>query len=879
MKKFIKYTLYSLLGIVAVVAIALVLLVTIVNPNRFKPFIVKAVYQSTGRTIALDGDISWKIYPNLGVTIKQVSLSNPASFSESNFMTLNSADVSVGLIPLLSNHIVVKTLAIDGLNLALIKQNGVNNWTFTPPNQESNIASAEGGKPQPLRLEMSAFSFTNATLNYADRDLKQNYGVKNANLIVDTDFRGGITFDQGAEQLSLNKVKFKYNDLAQGKLNFEVKQFAKPIYSGDLAIDKLALNSILDQFNIASKQRHGMSLLDNVIFSGNINGDTNNLTLKDFKFNLSDKFKGNVALSLKNFANPVYSGNLDLEKFNLNQLLDSLNIAVTERKNKPLLNSFAISSNGFSGDKNNISLKGLKVSAGDSVSASFGSLQVKDFTKPSVMGDVTIPTFNLNKTLDGLGIAIAERKNKPLLNSLAFSGSFNATQSAANLSNVKLSVGDSLKAAFSSLQIQNFANPSVSGAINLSETNLNKVLDGLGIAVAERKNKPLLNSFAINSSFKATTNSVNLNGANFKFGTLLSGNTTVAVQNFANPKYSGSINLPTFSLNGVMQQLGMTPPDISNKALLNQVMLNTSFSGSMNTISLSQLRAKIANSTATGNVNVSSFKPLAFSENITIDQMDVADFSNVNGYRVPMRQLQFSGNSSIGSNMELATLGGKQNIQIGNITVLGISLDKLVGQLDSVIGHSGSNSGDIVQTLANSAQVVQAINNMKAEIAKAASPAARDLNQKTNLGSFSANVAISNGLVNPSAFKLNGPSVALNGSGSVNLAGSKALNYKTSSQLLVNGINPIFKKLTFPATISGTIAAPSASLDWGSIQQQLLKLAFENNKQQIQQNVKQQINNVLGNPQQGNPNNQQQNKAVDAVSQGVTNVIGKLFGN
>jgi uncharacterized protein involved in outer membrane biogenesis len=879
MKKFIKYTLYSLLGIVAVVAIALVLLVTIVNPNRFKPFIVKAVYQSTGRTIALDGDISWKIYPNLGVTIKQVSLSNPASFSESNFMTLNSADVSVGLIPLLSNHIVVKTLAIDGLNLPLIKQNGVNNWTFTPPNQESNIASAEGGKPQPLRLEMSAFSFTNATLNYADRDLKQNYGVKNANLIVDTDFRGGITFDQGAEQLSLNKVKFKYNDLAQGKLNFEVKQFAKPIYSGDLAIDKLALNSILDQFNIASKQRHGMSLLDNVIFSGNINGDTNNLTLKDFKFNLSDKFKGNVALSLKNFANPVYSGNLDLEKFNLNQLLDSLNIAVTERKNKPLLNSFAISSNGFSGDKNNISLKGLKVSAGDSVSASFGSLQVKDFTKPSVMGDVTIPTFNLNKTLDGLGIAIAERKNKPLLNSFAFSGGFNANQSSANLSNVKLSVGDSLKAAFSSLQIQNFANPSVSGAINLSETNLNKVLDGLGIAVAERKNKPLLNSFAINSSFKATTNSVNLNGANFKFGTLLSGNTTVAVQNFANPKYSGSINLPTFSLNGVMQQLGMTPPDISNKALLNQVMLNTSFSGSMNTISLSQLRAKIANSTATGNVNVSSFKPLAFSENITIDQMDVADFSNVNGYRVPMRQLQFSGNSSIGSNMELATLGGKQNIQIGNITVLGISLDKLVGQLDSVIGHSGSNSGDIVQTLANSAQVVQAINNMKAEIAKAASPAARDLNQKTNLGSFSANVAINNGLVNPSAFKLNGPSVALNGSGSANLAGSKALNYKTSSQLLVNGINPIFKKLTFPATISGTIAAPSASLDWGSIQQQLLKLAFENNKQQIQQNVKQQINNVLGNPQQGNPNNQQQNKAVDAVSQGVTNVIGKLFGN
>ena len=60
-----------------------------------------------------------------------------------------------------------------------------------------------------------------------------------------------------------------------------------------------------------------MSLLDKCSFSGNINGDINNLTLKDFKFNLSDKFKGNVGLSLKNFVNPVYNGNLDLEKFNL----------------------------------------------------------------------------------------------------------------------------------------------------------------------------------------------------------------------------------------------------------------------------------------------------------------------------------------------------------------------------------------------------------------------------------------------------------------------------------------------------------------------------------------------------------------------------------
>ena len=43
-----------------------------------------------------------------------------------------------------------------------------------------------------------------------------------------------------------------------------------------------------------------------------------------------------------------------------------------------------------------------------------------------------------------------------------------------------------------------------------------------------------------------------------------------------------------------------------------------------------------------------------------------------------------------------------------------------------------------------------------------------------------------------------------------------------------------------------------------------------------------QINNIIGNPQgnqqQNTPQNTQQNQAVDAVSKGVTNALGKLFG-
>lgn len=802
MKKFLKYALISLISLIALAVIGVTLLVTLVNPNRFKPFIEKAVYESTGRKLTLTGDISWKIYPNLGVTVRDVSLSNPDGFKTPNLVALHSADVSVALIPLLSNHVVVKTLAIDGLDLALIKQNGVNNWTFTPPVTESSPAGAASGAPQAFQLEMKDFSLHNSSIHFDDFDSKQHYGVDNTNLVVDTEFGGVIKFDQAADKLELNKVKFNYNDLAVGKFDFNLQQLANPQYAGEVEFSKLQLNALLDQFKIAQAARKDLHLLDNISFKGNLSGDKNNLTVKDLSFNFADKLKGKTSVVVKDFAKPSYSGSLDLEKFNLNQLLDSLNIAVAARKNKPLLNNFAISSNGFSGDMQNISLKGLQISAGDSLKASFGTLKVQNFSNPSVSGDVSLPNFNLNKTLDGLGIAVAERKNKPLLNSFAFSGGFNATPTSANLSNVKTSFGNNLSATLGKL----------------------------------------------------------------------------AIQDFANPKVAGDINLPTFSLNNVMRQLGMTPPALSNPTLLDSFALSSSFVASKNSLNLTGMHFKLAKSNLSGNLNLSSFAPVVFSENLTIDQVDVADFSDVSGYRVPMQQLKLSGNSSIASNLNFATLNGKQNIQIGNIRVEGVSLDKLVLQLNSKINSAGAGNDNVVKLLLNSAQVAQAVNNMKNEVQKYSKPGKRDLSQVTNLGTFNGNVAIVNGVINPSVFKLIGPSVALNGSGSLNLV-SKALNYQVNSQLLTNGINPIFKKLVFPSTVSGTINNPSASLDWGSIEQQLLKYIVENNKSQIQNVVKQQINNALGNNQQGNqPQNSQQNQAADAVSKGVTNALGKLFG-
>ncbi len=633
--------------------------------------------------------------------------------------------------------------------------------------------------------------------------------------------------------------------------------------------------------HIADAQRKNLKLIDNVVISGGATGDLNNVDLKDLTFNLSDTIKGKLNVVLKNIKNPNYSGSLDLEPFNLNSALDQLNIAVKERKDKPLLNNFAISSDGFTGTNKNININKLNLALGSQFTLALNNLKVVNFANPTVSGGISIPTTNLNSVLDGLNIATAERKNKPALNNFAFSAnSFQATPE-----NIKLAVADltlgTLKLHSNGLTINNLKNPNYNGDFSIAELNLNQFLDSMDIAKAERKDKPLLNKFAASSTaFNGTVNNISLTNFKLKLGDNFNPSfSKLNVSNFANPIVAGHVNLPTFSANSIMPQLGLSVPDIHNKAILNNIALDSDFNASTNSAKLSNLKATVDKTTATGSMDVTSFKPLALTNNITINQLEVSDFSDINGYKVPMKQLQLSGNIKMNSQMEIASLTGKQSISVGNITVQGLNTNALVMQLNNTINNAGKGNKDVLTTAVNAAQTLNAINQLKAQVQAATKPGTRDYSQTTNFGAFNAQATINNGLINPSNISLTGGGIAdVTGQGSANLAGNKKIDYNATCKVTIKGINKVFEQLTIPAHISGTIDNPSASLGWTAIEQQLTKYLFEQNKAQVQNIVKQQINNAVG--QQINKAIGQQNgsQATDAVSKGVTNVIGKLFG-
>src|SRR3989338_6443585 len=114
---------YGLLGTGAAVGIAVagaIYLAATFDPNDYKEQIIRAVKESKQRELRLDGNITLSFFPNIGANVGKVSLSE--FNSEKQFAAIDSARVSLALLPLLSGQAVVNEVAISGLQATLIRR-------------------------------------------------------------------------------------------------------------------------------------------------------------------------------------------------------------------------------------------------------------------------------------------------------------------------------------------------------------------------------------------------------------------------------------------------------------------------------------------------------------------------------------------------------------------------------------------------------------------------------------------------------------------------------------------------------------------------------------------------------------------------------------
>ena len=144
----LRLTLIGFAGLVVLVVAAGAVFVATFDANSYKPRIIAAVEQATGRTLALNGPIGLKLSLQPTIEARDVAFANPPGFSRPQMVTLERLDLQVALLSLFSKRVEVDRRVLVRPDIRLeIDAQGHPNWQMQA---EAAIAPVPAGQQPAL---------------------------------------------------------------------------------------------------------------------------------------------------------------------------------------------------------------------------------------------------------------------------------------------------------------------------------------------------------------------------------------------------------------------------------------------------------------------------------------------------------------------------------------------------------------------------------------------------------------------------------------------------------------------------------------------------------------------------------------------------------
>ncbi|WP_429129207.1 AsmA family protein [Aeromonas media] len=260
-----KKIIYILLGLALAAVVAISALVSLIDPNQFKPQLAEQVRKSTGRELVMEGDIGWRFWPSLGLSLEKVQLRNPAGFAEPDLLRFAQGDASVALLPLLSHRLEIGKVTLSGAHLFIqTRADGSSNLNglvkaSAPDKQPSageiQPAAAAASDEKPWQISLQGVALVEASalvrddrsgavsrLDRLDLDLGQlTPGEWVPVTLAAKGARGELTFDlKGQTQLKLAR-EAKASELKDLSLSGSLSQPSQRLDAFSLKADRLAL--------------------------------------------------------------------------------------------------------------------------------------------------------------------------------------------------------------------------------------------------------------------------------------------------------------------------------------------------------------------------------------------------------------------------------------------------------------------------------------------------------------------------------------------------------------------------------------------------------------------------------------------------------------
>ena len=158
-----KRVLLILAGVAVLLVVVALIAPSFIDWNQYKREIAEPIERATGRTLAVNGDLSLSVLPTPRVSAADVRLSTAGG--DADFLTLRALDVQVALWPLLRGEIqVISVRLVEPEFFLEVAADGAANWQFDTgapgPADEPEAAAA------PISVERVVIA--NGALNYID---------------------------------------------------------------------------------------------------------------------------------------------------------------------------------------------------------------------------------------------------------------------------------------------------------------------------------------------------------------------------------------------------------------------------------------------------------------------------------------------------------------------------------------------------------------------------------------------------------------------------------------------------------------------------------------------------------------------------------------
>lgn len=357
MGRLIKWVLVVLFVAVLCLTAAAVYLTQVLDPNDFKSDI-EALAEKQGVPLRLNGDVSWKFFPQLALELQSVELATGSV----SLASIDELAAAVDIGPLLEGRIAIEGVLLRGVRIhAVVDESGRANWDFEAPadttvpksaveqvaEATTPVADSEAEFSGGLALAIQRLVIEQASVHFEDRQTETNIQLENwdltasnINLInesmalqtsaslqldgmppLNVSLSGDASFDGDTQQLQLPNL------LAQVTTH-GVSKPMKVSVQGDVDVGHLApslqvaLSSVnladwLDALDVDLPPMAAKDALQTFAVQGNVKGSDGALQVDNLKLVLDKThFSGSASMTQAGALSLSLKGNsLDVDRY------------------------------------------------------------------------------------------------------------------------------------------------------------------------------------------------------------------------------------------------------------------------------------------------------------------------------------------------------------------------------------------------------------------------------------------------------------------------------------------------------------------------------------------------------------------------------------